>query len=207
MSPKNLREIYYPELDISHYLSNFSKEVSQLTDWQTYKQFSIIGKWCKNIQGMSPKNFRKISPPGQEISLYYIFRDYRYGNFYPAVVQISGQIFPYYTGNFRPYISILYRKFFAIHIILADTLIAHLSALTSSSPCSLVMIAIVKSTYSKQIDWKKSFKSNKKFHDSFVAWGCWSCDFWNYFNSIIQESWDWHSKTTAYERNYHLIIM
>ena len=105
----------------------------------------------------------------QMILLYYIFRDYRYGNFYPAVVQISGQIFPYYTGNFRAYISILYRKFFAIHIILADTLIAHLSALTSSSPCSLVMIAIVKSTYSKQIDWKKSFKSNKKFHDSFVS--------------------------------------
>ena len=71
MSPKNFGKISHQEQEISLYLSNFSKEISQLTDLQTYKQFSIIGKWCKNIQRMSPKHFRKISNPGQEIFLYW----------------------------------------------------------------------------------------------------------------------------------------
>ena len=70
MSPKDFRKISHPELEISLHLSNFSKEVSQLTVWHTYKQFLIIGKWCKNIQGMSLKNFRKISHTELEISLY-----------------------------------------------------------------------------------------------------------------------------------------
>ena len=65
---KKIRKIYYPELEISLYLSNFSKEVSQLTDWQTYKKFRIIWNKCTNIPGMSPKNFRKISYPDLEIS-------------------------------------------------------------------------------------------------------------------------------------------
>ena len=37
ISPEKIRKISHPELEISLYLSNFSKEVSQLTDWQTYK--------------------------------------------------------------------------------------------------------------------------------------------------------------------------
>ena len=69
MAPKNFRKISHTELEISLYLSNFSKKVSQLTDWQTYKKFRIIWKWCNNIPGMSPKNFRKISHPELEISL------------------------------------------------------------------------------------------------------------------------------------------
>ena len=67
---KNFRKISHTELEISLYLSNFSKIVSQLTDWQTYKKFIIIWKKCTNILGMPPKNFRKISHTELEISLY-----------------------------------------------------------------------------------------------------------------------------------------
>ena len=70
MSPKNFRKIYNPELEISQYLCNFSKKVSQITDWQTYKKFRIIWNKCTNILGMPPKNFRKISDPELEIFLY-----------------------------------------------------------------------------------------------------------------------------------------
>ena len=70
MSQKNFRKISHPEQEISLHLSNFSKEVSPLTDWQTYKKFRIFRKWCSNIIGMSPKNFRKISHPQLEIYLY-----------------------------------------------------------------------------------------------------------------------------------------
>ena len=69
MSPENFRKISLPEVEILLYLYNFSKEVSQLTDSQTYKKFRIIWNWCRNIQGMPPKNFRKISHPELEISL------------------------------------------------------------------------------------------------------------------------------------------
>ena len=67
----NFRNISNPGLDISLHFSNFSKEVNQQTYWQTYKQFVIIGKWCNNIQGVSLKICRKISHPGQDISLYW----------------------------------------------------------------------------------------------------------------------------------------
>ena len=70
MSPKIFRKVTHPELEISLYLSNFSKEVRQLTDWQTYKEFRIIWNLCRKIPGMSPKDFRKISHPELEISLY-----------------------------------------------------------------------------------------------------------------------------------------
>ena len=70
MSPKNIRMISHPELEIYLYWSNFSKNVSQLTDWQTYKKFKMICKYSKNILGMSKKNFRKISHPEPKISLY-----------------------------------------------------------------------------------------------------------------------------------------
>ena len=71
MSPKNFRKIYHPELEISLYLSNVGKEVSQLTDWQTYKKFRNIWNKCKNIPEMPPTNFRKIYHPDLGISLYY----------------------------------------------------------------------------------------------------------------------------------------
>ena len=70
MSPKSFRKICKPELDISLYLCNFSKKVSQITDRQTYKKFRIIWNNCTNIPGMPPENFRKISDPELEISLY-----------------------------------------------------------------------------------------------------------------------------------------
>ena len=41
---KKLRNISYPELEISLYWHNFSKDVSQLRDWKTYKKFNIIWK-------------------------------------------------------------------------------------------------------------------------------------------------------------------
>ena len=64
MSQKIFRKISHPEQEISLYLYNFSKEVSQLTDRQTYKIFLFIWKYkklvriwkkCKNISGMSEK--------------------------------------------------------------------------------------------------------------------------------------------------------
>ena len=70
ISQKTSRKISYPELEISLCLSNFSKEISQLTDWQTYKKFRIIWNKCTNIPGMSSKNFRKISYPDLEIFQY-----------------------------------------------------------------------------------------------------------------------------------------
>ena len=69
MSPNNFREISHLEQEISLHLSNFSKEVSQLTDSQTYKKFKIIWINCKNIPRKPPKIFRKISHPELEISL------------------------------------------------------------------------------------------------------------------------------------------
>ena len=68
MPPEIFRKISLPELEISLYLYNFSKEVSQLTDLQIYKKFRIIWNKCTNIPGMSPKKFRKISYPELEIS-------------------------------------------------------------------------------------------------------------------------------------------
>ena len=53
-------------------MSNFSKKVSQLTEWQTYKKFRIVWNYCRFILGISLENFRKISLPQLEISLYWI---------------------------------------------------------------------------------------------------------------------------------------
>ena len=70
MPPKNFRKISHTELEISLYLSIFSKKVSQLTYWQTYRKFIIIWNKCTNIPGIPPKYFRKISHPKLEISLH-----------------------------------------------------------------------------------------------------------------------------------------
>ena len=70
MSPRNFRKIYHPEVELSLYLCNFSKEISQLTDWQPYKKFENIWNCCRNINWISPKYFRKISHPEMDISLY-----------------------------------------------------------------------------------------------------------------------------------------
>ena len=55
MSQKNFRKISHPKMEISPYLSNFRKEVTNK---------------CTNIPGITPKNFRKISHAELEISLY-----------------------------------------------------------------------------------------------------------------------------------------
>ena len=83
MSPENFRKICLPEVEISLYLYNFSKEVSQLTYWQAYKKFRIIWNKCTNIPGMPPKNFREISHTEQELSLYL-------SNFSKEVSQLTG---------------------------------------------------------------------------------------------------------------------
>ena len=41
--PRNFWTISHLELKISLYLYNFNKEVSQLTDWQTYKKSELLG--------------------------------------------------------------------------------------------------------------------------------------------------------------------
>ena len=56
MPPKNFRNISLPEVEILLYLCNFSKEVSKLTDGQTYKKSEIIQKKCKKY----PRNVSKI---------------------------------------------------------------------------------------------------------------------------------------------------
>ena len=82
MSPKIFRKIPYQELEISQYLCNFSKKVSQITDWQTYKKFIFIWNQWSNIPGMSPKIFRQRSHPELEISLYL-------SNFHQEVSQLT----------------------------------------------------------------------------------------------------------------------
>ena len=67
MPPKNLREIYPTELEISLYEPNFNKDVSQLSDWETYKKVGIIWKKSRNILGMSLK-----------ISERYVIQNWRY---------------------------------------------------------------------------------------------------------------------------------
>ena len=67
---KNFRKRSHPEQEISLYWPNISKDVRQLTDLQTNMKFVTIWERCTNIQGMSPKNSRKIFHPEQEISLY-----------------------------------------------------------------------------------------------------------------------------------------
>ena len=71
MSTKKFRKISHSEQEISIYLSYFSKEMRQLTEWQTYKKFRIILIHCKFIPGKPPKIFRKISHPVQEIYLHW----------------------------------------------------------------------------------------------------------------------------------------
>ena len=56
MSPKIFRKISLPDLEISLDGHIFSKEVSQLTDCQTYKKFKTIWMYCKNIPGKTLKN-------------------------------------------------------------------------------------------------------------------------------------------------------
>ena len=70
MSSKNFRKISHSELEISLYLSNFRKEVSHIRDWETYKIFIIIPKWCNNIPWTSPKSLRMICHLDVEISLH-----------------------------------------------------------------------------------------------------------------------------------------
>ena len=71
MSPRNFRKISYPELEISQYLCNFNKKVSQLTDSQTYRKFKIIWINCKFFPGKPLKIFKLILHPVQDIYLYW----------------------------------------------------------------------------------------------------------------------------------------
>ena len=64
------RKIYHAELEISLYRHNLSKELSQLTDWKTYKKLASIKNYCSNIVVMFQKKFRKISHSELVISLY-----------------------------------------------------------------------------------------------------------------------------------------
>ena len=68
--PKNFRKISHTELEIFPYLSNFSKKVSQLTDWLTYKN----SEWFRtSVQ--RPKECL------QKVSFSSIKREQRYNKF------------------------------------------------------------------------------------------------------------------------------
>ena len=59
MSPKDFKHINHLELDISLHLPNFSKEISQLTYWQTSKEGSKkIQKGISSRAGNIPKFVR-----------------------------------------------------------------------------------------------------------------------------------------------------
>ena len=49
-------------------MSNCSKEVSTLTDWQIYKKYWKIGSLCTHTQGKSPKGYFQFHQEGREIS-------------------------------------------------------------------------------------------------------------------------------------------
>ena len=55
MCLKIFRKISVPELELSLYWHNFSKKLSQLTDWQTYMKFRIIWNFYTDIPGKPPK--------------------------------------------------------------------------------------------------------------------------------------------------------
>ena len=48
--PKNSGKTFHPEQEISLHFSNFRKEVSQLTDWQTYKKLNSFGNGVQTSQ-------------------------------------------------------------------------------------------------------------------------------------------------------------
>ena len=70
MSPKDFRQIYHQELELSLYLCNFSEEVSKLTDLQMNKKFRTIWKYCIKVPRMCLRNFRKISDAELELSIF-----------------------------------------------------------------------------------------------------------------------------------------
>ena len=69
MSPRNFRKISHPELELSLYLYNISKEVSQLirlTDLQEFQNYLELA--CQHTRNV--KKNSEISHPEQDISLY-----------------------------------------------------------------------------------------------------------------------------------------
>ena len=64
ISPKKIRKISHPELEISLYLSNFSKEVSQLTE------FRSIGKCVPTSQEYLQKNWKDIWSRSWDIPIF-----------------------------------------------------------------------------------------------------------------------------------------
>ena len=77
MSPENLKKDSSSRTGDIQRKPNFSKEVRQWTDWQTYKKFEIPWNYCKNIPGVSPKDFRKISLPEPDILTSWVSGDRR----------------------------------------------------------------------------------------------------------------------------------
>ena len=80
--PRNLSKkiqihIDHPEQEISLFLYNFSKEVSKIIDWKTYKKFVTI---CINIPVMPPENLRKLAHSELEISKDNLISVRKWGN-------------------------------------------------------------------------------------------------------------------------------
>ena len=55
MFSKNFRKTYHKELEICLYLSIFSKEISQLTDWQTNKNSELFEPVYKHPRNVSKR--------------------------------------------------------------------------------------------------------------------------------------------------------
>ena len=68
----------HAKLDINR--SIFSKEMRQWTDWHTYKKYKIVLNYCRNIQGISPENLKKIAHLQLEISKDNLISVRKWGN-------------------------------------------------------------------------------------------------------------------------------
>ena len=74
MYTKSFRKIFQPELEIHLYLHDFRKEVSQITDGQTYKEMGSILNKCTNIPGMFSKHHIDISSRTGDITIVILVR-------------------------------------------------------------------------------------------------------------------------------------
>ena len=74
MSPKNLRKLAHPELEISTVkIISVRKRGNEKTDRHT-RHMKLFEINVKNIPGISPENLRKIANPELELSLIIYFQ-------------------------------------------------------------------------------------------------------------------------------------
>ena len=79
-NPRNVYRKFEKDSSSRTGYNNFSKEVRQWTNWQTYKKSEIILNRCRNIHRMSPENLKKIAHLELEISKDNLISVRRWGN-------------------------------------------------------------------------------------------------------------------------------